>query len=101
MVLANIDRSIFDANIEGEGVFEELEDMLSPSSPGTEFTNLCTGEKIWDWDFKDENIVAQVYLGGLGIAKAYEELWKSFLRLSGACPIIAVLGGLDGRQEEI
>lgn len=36
----------------------------------SKFENICTGELLDDWKF--EPIYAQAYLGGLGIAKAFE-----------------------------
>jgi hypothetical protein len=43
-----------------------------------------------DWPFKDETIGAQEYLGGLGIAKAFEEGADTVVagRVSDASPVI-------------
>ena len=56
----------------------------------TKFTNLCTGESLKDWMFKDEIIGAQAYLGGLGIAKAFAEGADIVVagRVSDASPVI-------------
>jgi hypothetical protein len=52
------------------------------------FENICTGEKLDDWKF--EPIYAQAYLGGLGIAKAFEKGADIVVcgRVSDASPVI-------------
>lgn len=52
------------------------------------FENICTGEKLQDWDF--EPIYAQAYLGGLGIAKAFVKGADIVIcgRVSDASPVI-------------
>jgi hypothetical protein len=56
----------------------------------TKLENLCTGESLKDWAFKDDIIGAQAYLGGLGIAKAFEEGANIVVagRVSDASPVI-------------
>jgi hypothetical protein len=54
------------AYISGDEVFQKaLKDGKS------QFKNICTGELLSDWKF--EPIYAQAYLGGLGIAAAFEK----------------------------
>lgn len=52
------------------------------------FENICTGQNLVNWEF--EPIYAQAYLGGLGIAKAFE--WGADIvicgRVSDASPLI-------------
>ncbi|KAF2745488.1 DUF1446-domain-containing protein [Sporormia fimetaria CBS 119925] len=51
---------------------EVLPQLLEAQKRGeSPFENICTGEKLDDWKF--EPIYAQAYLGGLGIAKAFEK----------------------------
>jgi hypothetical protein len=52
------------------------------------FENICTGENLDDWKF--EPIYAQAYLGGLGIAKAFEQGTDLVVcgRVSDASPVI-------------
>jgi hypothetical protein len=52
------------------------------------FENICTEEKLDDWQF--EPIYAQAYLGGLGIAKAFERGADIVIcgRVSDASPVI-------------
>jgi hypothetical protein len=55
--------------ISGDEVLPKLlEAQKSGESP---FENICTGETLDNWQF--EPIYAQAYLGGLGIAKAFEK----------------------------
>ena len=61
--------SIRDAWLEGEDVKEEVRERIKVM----QFENLCTGEKLADWGWKDEIVGAQAYLGGMGIARAFEE----------------------------
>lgn len=55
---------------------------------GEMFENICTGEKLRDWKF--EPLYAQAYLGGLGIAKAFEKGASIVVcgRVSDASPVI-------------
>ena len=50
---------------------EVLPQLLEALKSGESFENICTGEQLKDWKF--EPIYAQAYLGGLGIAKAFEK----------------------------
>jgi hypothetical protein len=51
---------------------EVLPKLLEARKRGeSPFENICTGQKLDDWEF--ESIYAQAYLGGLGIAKALEK----------------------------
>lgn len=78
--------SIYDAWMEGEAVNEEVKAYL----PSQDFSNLCTDQKLRDWELKDDIIAAQAYLGGLGIAKAFEEGADIVIcgRVSDASPVI-------------
>ncbi|KUJ20437.1 DUF1446 domain-containing protein [Mollisia scopiformis] len=80
--------SIFDAWMEGEDVSAEVKSVLSRRDP--DFWNICTGEKLQDWVFKDQILAAQAYLGGLGIARAFREGADIVLcgRVSDASPVI-------------
>ncbi|KAF9701568.1 hypothetical protein EKO04_001083 [Ascochyta lentis] len=50
---------------------EVLPQLLEAQKRGESlFENICTGQHLEDWQF--EPIYAQAYLGGLGIAKAFE-----------------------------
>ncbi|KAH7112800.1 hypothetical protein B0J11DRAFT_511567 [Dendryphion nanum] len=72
--------------ISGDEVLSQLLDARNyGESP---FENLCTGEKLKDWEF--EPIYAQAYLGGLGIAKAFEKGADIVVcgRVSDASPVI-------------
>jgi hypothetical protein len=77
---------LFDAWMEGADVSKEVQAHLHAQ----DFENLCTGQKLRDWEFKDEIIAAQAYLGGLGIAKAFEEGADIVVcgRVSDASPVI-------------
>jgi hypothetical protein len=78
--------SVFDTWMEGGEVGEEVRDYIDISR----FENLCTGQTLREWEFKDEIIAAQAYLGGLGIAKAFEEGADIVIcgRVSDASPVI-------------
>ncbi|RFU27572.1 hypothetical protein B7463_g8745, partial [Scytalidium lignicola] len=81
--------------IEGDECLSVVRDRLTKSesgkrSPDNEFENICTKESLSDWPFKNSIIGAQAYLGGLGIAKAFEEGASIVLagRVSDASPVI-------------
>lgn len=89
--------------IEGDDVLDVVKEKLGKEMKGedvsqqtarghasTKFENLCTGESLKDWSFKDDIIGAQAYLGGLGIAKAFEEGADIVVagRVSDASPVI-------------
>jgi hypothetical protein len=78
--------SIRDAWMEGEDVGQAVRDYISSSK----FENLCTGESLKDWAFKNDIIGAQAYLGGLGIARAFQEGADIVVagRVSDASPVI-------------
>ncbi|KAF2469514.1 DUF1446-domain-containing protein [Lindgomyces ingoldianus] len=68
---------------------EVLPQLLEAQKRGElPFENICTGEKLEDWQF--EPIYAQAYLGGLGIAKAFENGADIVVcgRVSDASPVI-------------
>lgn len=68
---------------------EVLPQLLDAQKKGKlPFENICTGEHLDDWQF--EPIYAQAYLGGLGIAKAFEQGADIVLcgRVSDASPLI-------------
>ena len=54
----------------------------------SKFENICTGEVLNDWQF--EPIYAQAYLGGMGIAAAFEKGADIVVcgRVSDASPVI-------------
>jgi len=74
--------------IEGDDVIQHIKNSLQNEKK--RFRNICTGETLGDWKFKDEIIGAQAYLGGLGIAKAFEEGADIVVagRVSDASPVI-------------
>jgi hypothetical protein len=68
---------------------EVLSRLLEAQKRGDSlFENICTGEKLNDWQF--EPIYAQAYLGGLGIARALEKGADIVIcgRVSDASPVI-------------
>ncbi|KAJ4367711.1 hypothetical protein N0V86_009832 [Didymella sp. IMI 355093] len=68
---------------------EVLPQLLAAQKRGeSPFENICTGQRLDDWQF--EPIYAQAYLGGLGIAKAFEKGADIVLcgRVSDASPLI-------------
>ena len=68
---------------------EVLPQLLEAQKQGqSPFENICTGESLDNWDF--EPIYAQAYLGGLGIAKAFEKGADIVVcgRVSDASPVI-------------
>lgn len=82
--------SVFDAWMEGAEVGDEVRAHLKSQPQASELENLCTGQKLQNWEFKDEIIGAQAYLGGLGIAKAFEQGADIVIcgRVSDASPVI-------------
>ncbi len=72
--------------IEGDEVLETVK--KARASKESKFENICTGESLDDWKF--EPIYAQCYLGGLGIAAAFEKGADIVLcgRVSDASPVI-------------
>ncbi|KAF2114291.1 hypothetical protein BDV96DRAFT_613486 [Lophiotrema nucula] len=68
---------------------EVLPQLLEAQQRGdSPFENICTGEKLGDWQF--EPIYAQAYLGGLGIAAAFAKGADVVVcgRVSDASPVI-------------
>lgn len=68
---------------------EVLPQLLEAQKRGeSPFENICTGEKLDDWQF--EPIYAQAYLGGLGIAEAFRKGADIVIcgRVSDASPVI-------------
>lgn len=68
---------------------EVLPHLLETQKRGdSPFENICTGERLGDWQF--ESMYAQAYLGGLGIAKAFERGADIVVcgRVSDASPVI-------------
>lgn len=95
--------SIFDAWMEGEDVSSEVKSVISNlSSQDSDFSNLCTGESLHSWAWKDNIIGAQAYLGGMGIAKAFEEGADIVLagRVSDASPVIGAAAWWHGWSQE-
>lgn len=72
--------------ISGDEVLPQLLDAQKRGE--SPFENVCTGEKLEDWSF--EPIYVQAYLGGLGIAKAFEKGADIVIcgRVSDASPVI-------------
>ncbi|PVH83117.1 DUF1446 domain-containing protein [Cadophora sp. DSE1049] len=83
--------------IEGDDVLGVVRGRLGGSEID-DFENLCTGEKLRDWAFKDEIIGAQAYLGGMGIAKAFREGADIVIcgRVSDASPVIGAAAWWHG-----
>ncbi|KAF2279596.1 DUF1446-domain-containing protein [Westerdykella ornata] len=68
---------------------EVLPQLLEAKKRGeSAFENICTGERLEEWEF--EPMYAQAYLGGLGIAKAFERGADIVVcgRVSDASPVI-------------
>ncbi|KAF4549052.1 Hypothetical protein D9617_23g004670 [Elsinoe fawcettii] len=67
---------------------------------GRDFVNLCTGEKLAEWQF--EPIYAQAYLGGLGIAEAFGRGADIVVagRVSDASPVIGAAAWWHGWGRE-
>jgi hypothetical protein len=79
----------FDLSVAWISGDEVLPQLLEAQKRGeSPFENICTGEKLNDWQF--EPIYAQAYLGGLGIAKAFEKGADIVIcgRVSDASPVI-------------
>lgn len=72
--------------ISGDEVLPQLLDAQKRGE--SPFENICTGQKLGDWEF--EPMYAQAYLGGLGIAKALEQGADIVIcgRVSDASPLI-------------
>ncbi|KAH6644287.1 hypothetical protein C7974DRAFT_18016 [Boeremia exigua] len=72
--------------ISGDEVLPQLLDAQKRGE--STFENICTGQQLDDWQF--EPIYAQAYLGGLGIAHAFEKGADIVLcgRVSDASPLI-------------
>ncbi|KAF1354087.1 DUF1446-domain-containing protein [Lizonia empirigonia] len=72
--------------ISGDEVLPQLLDAQKRGE--SPFENICTGQQLNDWQF--EPIYAQAYLGGLGIAKAFEKGADIVVcgRVSDASPVI-------------
>lgn len=69
---------------------EVLPQLLDAQKRGESvFENICTGQRLDDWHFKP--IYAQAYLGGLGIAAAFDKGADIVVcgRVSDASPVIA------------
>ena len=77
---------------------EVLPQLLEALKSGESFENICTGEQLKDWKF--EPIYAQAYLGGLGIAKAFEKGADIVIcgRVSDASPVIGAAYWWHGWQ---
>ncbi|KAK0117711.1 hypothetical protein ONS95_012040 [Cadophora gregata] len=106
---------VFDAWMEGADVGDEVRAFLDEEKGGEkegseeegergieDFENLCTGEKLRDWAFKDDIIGAQAYLGGMGIAKAFTEGADIVIcgRVSDASPVIGAAAWWHGWEAD-
>jgi hypothetical protein len=80
----NLELSV--AWISGDEVLPQL--LEAQKRDESLFENICTGQQLGDWQF--EPIYAQAYLGGLGIAKAFERGADIVVcgRVSDASPVI-------------
>lgn len=72
--------------VSGDECFPAVQKAIKEGK--SSFENICTGEVLSDWKF--EPIYAQAYLGGLGIAKAFERGMDIVVcgRVSDASPVI-------------
>ncbi|KAL5315562.1 hypothetical protein ACEPPN_016430 [Leptodophora sp. 'Broadleaf-Isolate-01'] len=100
---------VFDAWMEGAEVGDDVRAFLAEEkerekngSRSEDFENLCTGEKLRDWAFKNEIIGAQAYLGGMGIAKAFREGADIVVcgRVSDASPVIGAAAWWHGWEAD-
>lgn len=88
------------AYVSGDEVLPAVEKARKESK--SKFENICTGELLDDWKF--EPIYAQAYLGGLGIAKAFEKGADIVVcgRVSDASPCIGAAVWWHGwRQDQL
>lgn len=95
--------SIHDMWMEGGDVKSAVQAVIASEREkvGDKFENLHTGEKLQDWEFKDEIIAAQAYLGGMGIARAFGEGADIVVcgRVSDASPVIGAAAWWHGWDE--
>jgi hypothetical protein len=97
--------SIHDMWMEGGDVKDTIKAVLAKEREkgkgNEEFENLHTGEKLQDWEFKDEILAAQAYLGGMGIARAFGEGSDIVVcgRVSDASPVIGAAAWWHGWDE--
>ncbi|KAL2062993.1 hypothetical protein VTL71DRAFT_6065 [Oculimacula yallundae] len=99
---------VFDAWMEGADVGDDVRALLEEEETEKQheringFENLCTGEKLQDWAFKDDIIGAQAYLGGMGIAKAFREGADIVIcgRVSDASPVIGAAAWWHGWETD-
>lgn len=84
--------------IEGDVVLEQVQTAMNDGT--CEFVNFCTGQNLKDWQFKP--IFAQCYLGGMGIAKAFENGADIVIcgRVADASPIIGATAWWHGWSSE-
>ncbi|KAH7380872.1 hypothetical protein BKA64DRAFT_697857 [Cadophora sp. MPI-SDFR-AT-0126] len=89
--------------IEGDDVLGVVREKLGGKKGEIgDFENLCTGEKLRDWAFKDDILGAQAYLGGMGIAKAFREGADIVVcgRVSDASPVIGAAAWWHGWEAD-
>lgn len=103
---------VFDAWMEGADVGDDVRAFLQEEEEERQkleaegeigdFENLCTGEKLRDWAFKDDILGAQAYLGGMGIAKAFREGADIVVcgRVSDASPVIGAAAWWHGWEAD-
>ena len=103
---------VFDAWMEGADVGDDVRAFLHNEEKDEhehegegeieDFENLCTGEKLRNWAFRDEIIGAQAYLGGMGIAKAFREGADIVIcgRVSDASPVIGAAAWWHGWEAD-
>jgi hypothetical protein len=84
--------------IEGDVVLEQVQTAIADGS--NDFQNFITGQKLKDWPFKP--IFGQCYLGGLGIAAAFENGADIVIcgRVADASPIIGAAAWWHGWGRE-
>jgi hypothetical protein len=89
--------------VEGDDVLGVVKERLGISGQTSDdFENLCTGERLRDWEFSDRIIGAQAYLGGLGIARAFDEGADIVVagRVADASPVIGAAMWWHGWDRE-
>lgn len=88
VVCGMVERNGLALKVAWVGGDEVLPAVKAAIEKGERFENLCTGQALGDWGF--EPIYAQAYLGGLGIAAAFEKGADIVVcgRVSDASPVI-------------
>lgn len=84
--------------VEGDVVLDKVQTALQDGS--CDFVNFITGQKLRDWPFKP--LFAQCYLGGMGIATAFQEGADIVIcgRVADASPVIGAAAWWHGWTRE-